>query len=130
MHIPNKGRLSYYSLFLPSVLVSYSSIVSVLGIVQSVFQDHGFPDTGGQSSSFCPHLTIAKMSQSRRGRSGRRERGREGRERGCGRRQRGRRRGGRGLKGLQEELYEEFKDTEFGAEEVKFTEQRNTTFHF
>ena len=79
-------------------------------IVQTVFQDYGFPDTGGRSS-FHPHLTIAKMSQTWRG--GRRERrgGRGGRRGG-----RGRRRG----KGLPEELYAEFKDTEFGVEKVIF----------
>ena len=71
----------------------------ILGIVHSVFEDHGFPDVGGQSS-FSPHLTIAKMSLGRGGRRGRRK--------------------GKGLVGLREELYQEFKDTDFGTEKVLF----------
>ena len=71
-------------------------------LVRTVFEGDGFPDVGGRS--FNPHLTIAKMSlaQRRRGRGG-------------GRRGRGRR---RELKGLREELYADFKTTEFGVEKV------------
>ena len=68
-----------------------------------MFQEHGFPDVGGHQK-FNPHLTIAKMSLAHSHRRG----GRQGR------------RGARGgLRTLDEELYAEFKDKEFGEEKVK-----------
>ena len=72
---------------------SYDSLISEA--VRAVFEEHGFPDVSGQE--FSPHLTIAKLSLAQR-RGGRGDRRRE--------------------RGFDEGLYADFKDTEFGEEQV------------
>ena len=65
--------------------------------MRSVFESHGFPNTD-RKKSFSPHLTIAKMSKYQ-------PRWKKEKKK-------------KFLRGIAQEHYEEFRDTNFGVERV------------